>query len=696
MPRPNEVRESSRACFQVGGWLVQPSLNIIGTGVTVRHLEPQAMDLLAFLATTDGRVVTKDEMIEAVWQGRFIAESTLTRSIAELRRALGDDQRSPTYIETIPKRGYRLLAPVAAAAGGRVADRLAQARRSRFVGRANEIEIFRSALTADELPFVVLHLTGAGGVGKTTLIDELTRIAYDEGRAVVRVDGRNVEPTPAGFLVALAESIDADGVDAPQILKAWPAAAVLFVDTYEWLAPIDDWLRRTMLPQLPARTLVVIAGRDEPAPAWRSDGAWATLTRIHVMRNLSAQDSRNYLARCGVPPEHHDEAMAFTRGHPLALSLIADMLTRDHRFAPSRLDSEPEIVRLLLETFVQKIPSRDHRLALHTCVTAWATTEALLAAVLERADVHEIFEWLERLPFVEHGRYGLFPHDLARDVIYMDFRWRDPDAAYLVVERVLGYEYGRLERTHGLDKQRVWFDILFVQRYNASLRRYFEWASVGTAYADATDAREHAAIVSMVEHHEGHESASIARYWLTRQPEAFRAIRRVGGDLIGFLANLTLPGANADDDAADPAVAAALHHADRQNPPRAGEVVLYGRFWMDAERYQSPSQVFTVVAAISSESWVGPNVAWSFVATADPDLIEPMFTEIHLWRVRELDFDVGGRRYGVFAHDWRVEPAEAWLRLKAERASRIDGIDATKAASRTGESGAGSCAPRLR
>jgi hypothetical protein len=57
---------------------------------------------------------------------------------------------------------------------------------------------------------------------------------------------------------------------------------------------------------------------------------------------------------------------------------------------------------------------------------------------------------------------------------------------------------------------------------------------------------------------------------------------------------------------------------------------------------------------------------------ADPDLTEPMFTEIHMWHVREADFEVDGRRYGVFAHDWRVEPAQEWLRLKAERASCMD------------------------
>src|SRR6186997_1097953 len=97
-----EVRSTALSDFSLGSWLAQPALNLIGDGKTVRHLEPQVMDLLAFLATTGGRVVSKDEIIDAVWDGRFIAEATLTRSIADLRRALGDDQRRPRYIETIP------------------------------------------------------------------------------------------------------------------------------------------------------------------------------------------------------------------------------------------------------------------------------------------------------------------------------------------------------------------------------------------------------------------------------------------------------------------------------------------------------------------------------------------------------------------------------------------------------------------
>ena len=638
------------------------------------------MDLLVFLARSGGRVVSKDDVIDAIWEGRFIADTTLTRAIADLRRALGDDQRHPQYIETIPKRGYRFVAAVAGADGShehganpdcaRIADRLASARRRRFVGREEELEIFRSALQSSEPPFVALHVTGTGGVGKTTLLKEYGLAAQEAGRPVVRIDGRNVEASSLGFLVALGQALGADRCDLKAILERWPAGGVLLVDTYEMLQPLDEWIRDTLLPQLPARSLVVIAGRNEPGQAWRTDVEWAALTRIHSLGNLLPDESRTYLTRRGVRVEHQEEALAFTRGHPLALSLTADVLTRGARLAwPSR-DAEPEVVRVLIETFVQDVPSRDHRLALHACVTARALTEPLLAAALDRQDVHELFEWLGHLSFVESGPYGLFPHDLARDVVYMDFRWRDPDAAYRITERLLARLYDRLERAQGLDQLRVWFDLIYPQRYNVHLRPYLEWEGFSTTFAETARAADHGAILEMVERHEGPGSAAIARRWLERQPGAFLAVRNVTGELVGFACHLRLEALSSDDLASDPAVARAFTHIERHGPPGAGEHSTYIRFFMHGERYQVP--VPACIAASASQHWVAPGLAWGFIAVAQPDLFEPLFTELHVWRARDADFEVDGRRYGVFAHDWRVENAEQWLRLKAERAWRIE------------------------
>ena len=403
----------------------------------------------------------------------------------------------------------------------------------------------------------------------------------------------------------------------------------------------------------------------------RADAEWAALTRIHRLGNLDPADSRAFLDRCGVAAEHHDEALAFTRGHPLALSLSADVLTRGDRLTASRLETEPDVVRLLIEKFVRDVPSRAHRLALHACMSAHATTEPLLAAALDRADAHDLFDWLGRLSFVESGPYGLFPHDLARDVVYMDFRWRDPDAAFRVTERLMWYLYDRLERARGLQRLREWFDVIYLQRYNARLRPYMEWVGFGTTYVETAGAGDHAAILAMIEQHEGPESAAIARYWLQRQPEAFLIVRSVAGEAIGVAAHLRFETVAPDEIAADPAIARATGHAQRHGPAQPGEHITYCRFFMHRERYQD--QVLAAVAASASQSWTTPGLAWCFIAVADPDALEPLFTELHVWRARDADFEVGGRRYGVFAHDWRVENAEQWLRLKAERAWRLEG-----------------------
>ncbi len=105
--------------FTLGDWLVQPSLNRIQRGRETCRLRPQLIDLLTCLANSAGRTLTKEEILAVVWRGQHVTDSGLPRCIAELRQVLGDTARhEPRYIETIPKRGYRLVAPVGAAADG--------------------------------------------------------------------------------------------------------------------------------------------------------------------------------------------------------------------------------------------------------------------------------------------------------------------------------------------------------------------------------------------------------------------------------------------------------------------------------------------------------------------------------------------------------------------------------------------------
>ncbi len=128
--------------LRVGEWSVEANANLIVRGAESVRLEPRVMNLLVFLATNAGEVISKDQIVDAVWDGAFISESALTRTIADLRKALGDDARNPRYLETISKRGYRLVAVVGHDADESVAS--VPDSRSRFMivwnGRAHRID----------------------------------------------------------------------------------------------------------------------------------------------------------------------------------------------------------------------------------------------------------------------------------------------------------------------------------------------------------------------------------------------------------------------------------------------------------------------------------------------------------------------------------------------------------------------------
>jgi DNA-binding winged helix-turn-helix (wHTH) protein/TolB-like protein/Flp pilus assembly protein TadD len=97
---------------RVGEWWADATTNELGRGGDTVRVEPKAMEVLMVLAGRAGRVGPREQLLAAVWPGVVVGDEALTQSIIKLRRALGDNPRLPTYIETISKRGYRLIAPV--------------------------------------------------------------------------------------------------------------------------------------------------------------------------------------------------------------------------------------------------------------------------------------------------------------------------------------------------------------------------------------------------------------------------------------------------------------------------------------------------------------------------------------------------------------------------------------------------------
>jgi DNA-binding winged helix-turn-helix (wHTH) protein/TolB-like protein/cytochrome c-type biogenesis protein CcmH/NrfG len=100
------------AALQVGEWEVAPELNQISRVGECVRLEPKAVELLVFLMQRAGEVISREELLSALWPGVVVGDNALTQVVTKLRKALGDTARKPTYIEAISKRGYRLIAAV--------------------------------------------------------------------------------------------------------------------------------------------------------------------------------------------------------------------------------------------------------------------------------------------------------------------------------------------------------------------------------------------------------------------------------------------------------------------------------------------------------------------------------------------------------------------------------------------------------
>lgn len=97
--------------FRVGDWQALPERGLLERNGEQRHVEPLVMDVFVVLARYSGDVVTKDQLIAEVWHGRPQTDDVITRCISALRRALDDNAKAPQYIETLQKRGYRLMLP---------------------------------------------------------------------------------------------------------------------------------------------------------------------------------------------------------------------------------------------------------------------------------------------------------------------------------------------------------------------------------------------------------------------------------------------------------------------------------------------------------------------------------------------------------------------------------------------------------
>ena len=229
--------------FHLGEWLVEPRLNRLTRNGESIQIELKMMDVLVCLAEHAGELVERQRLIDTVWATEFISENILTRAIAELRRTLGDDAREPTYIETIHRRGYRLMVPVEplepAAATVLPLPHSVPARSDRehspYPGLAAFTEadaVFfsaarqRSPSSGARSPQRLLGVIGPSGVGKSSLLRAGLMPAAPEGWGILICQPGDTPFSSLARTLAPEFKDDADAI--AQIVDIQASAARLF------------------------------------------------------------------------------------------------------------------------------------------------------------------------------------------------------------------------------------------------------------------------------------------------------------------------------------------------------------------------------------------------------------------------------------------------------------------------------------
>ncbi|GLE53547.1 hypothetical protein ATCCBAA256_31070 [Mycobacterium montefiorense] len=507
--------------------------------------------------------------------------------------------------------------------------------------------MFHSALLRDPDGFSVLYIHGPGGAGKSALLRVLADDARASGRFVVEVDFHVTSATPMAFEVACATALTTAG-------------AVLVIDTFEQSQALESWLRTRFLPRLPIDALVVIAGRLPPDSVWRTDPDWNDLLRVITLPDLNAAESRALLAVRGVPEERHAALLDFAGGQPLALTLAAGLAT-GREFAPEDWRPDQDVVKTLLHRLIGHIPTSAHRQALEVCAHVEVTTEELLRSALGDGAA-DLFEWLRCLPFIESSRYGVYPHDVVRDLLSQDLRWRDPEGSGSLHRTIHDHVLDRVRAASGpevIEAARSW---LFLYRHTSSLAGYLTWAGRGEVYETPYLPEDRAAVLRLTAECEDAESVRIAGFWLDRQPDAFHLQRKADtGEIVAFSAWLRLHHPEPEEIAADPVIAAAWRHCATDGPTRPGEYIAVSRFTVDVEAYAKTSPAIDLMVTRIVAEWLcAHRLAWSFLVLLD---IEPWVSQAKTVEHQPISerVTVGGRELLLYGHDWRAMPLESWL-----------------------------------
>ena len=443
----------SRGTIAFGPFRLDDETERLWRGETERPLRSKSFGVLRELVRKRGRLVTKEELFRTCWPDTSVSQTVLRVCIGEIRAALGEDALQPAVLETVGRRGYRLM----------TRDETGESAFDALVGRDRELTQLRRALVrADSGLRQVVFVTGEPGLGKTTLLEHFieetrattrARVAFGQcmeligsaeaylpvldllGRLCAEDDGHEVVPAfekwAPSWLLQMPALLDAAKTDAirrrvpspnrDRMLReigdtlealAVDRPLVLVIEDLHWSDTSSiDALAYLAQRKTPARLLVVgsyrpidLALRDHPLKAVKQRLQARDRCSEIPLELLTRADTDTYLARrlAGKPidPKLADEIHARTDGNPLFMTAtVGDLLERGILAAPEgrwRIDVSldgivPESIRQLAQQQLDRLAPRERRVldAASTVGIEFAVATVAAASGLTQEEVED-------------------------------------------------------------------------------------------------------------------------------------------------------------------------------------------------------------------------------------------------------------------------------------------------------------------
>ena len=562
-----------------------------------------------------------------------------------------------------------------------ISERLSAAAEREFVGRGPELDLLAGVIAGPPPP-VLVFVHGAGGIGKSSLIRRALASAGERDARTILLDCREIEPTPDGFLHAMADALGAahNGIDAVAAAIASTARrTVLALDTYERFGLLDTWLRQAFVPRLPDTVVTIVAGRDPPGAAWRTSSGWAGLTADVHLAPLDQAESITLLRARGLSELQAAQANRFARGHPLALALAAAAL-RAEPDLEIELGPPPAVIGQLLEALVADLPE-SVLATLEAASTSRRVTEPILRSLVARPSVRAEFDALRRLPFVERTLEGLVIHDVVRDVIARDLEERDPEAYARYRRRAWSYFEARSRPAAGERLWEVTADLIYLIQ-NPVLRAACFPVGAGEDAVEPAVPEDRVAIRAIAAAHESPGAAEILGRWWESRPATFSVAREPDGSVAAILQLAEFDQIDPEMFARDPVARVWRDHLAAV-PPRPGDRVLAMRRWLGRESGEMLSPAVGAcwldVKRVYME--LRPRLSRLYSVMAAPEALAPIFTPLG-FRPIGAPVDVGGALHQPVWLDFGAGSVDGWLRrlvgeeIDAQEAALVPDDDA--------------------